>query len=427
MANGTTGPGPLEGRRRRVLVLLLLAGVPALLTRPGHALEVGDQAPEIHAPKWLNSKPLKLKEISHKIVVVEFWATWCPPCRKSIPHLAALHKKYSEEGVVVIGLTKETGKKVRDFVAAQKIPYAIGTGSPSGRRYGVRGIPHAFLIAPGGEIVWTGNPLEMLVYSDGKKQSKLDQMVKRALKLTPPREKLPDPLDVFVLKDGRRIAAKNTVDVGDSYFIKTESGKTLTVKKAEVKEIVKGGGGGAGDGEDDADRDDDPGDAGDGDASPGRTLPEYVLADGTRISAKNVMDAGDEYVIKDEAGKMRVVKKKDVVEILEADTPAPKPSAGDAGPAPKRKPRKRAKKRITAPRSIPRHKLLVKNTTRVWIRVRISGQWGERDVAVPAHKTIPTILPAGKYEFSYEPMRGVLRKGSFNLSGGTIITLVWEK
>jgi hypothetical protein len=104
-----------------------------------------------------------------------------------------------------------------------------------------------------------------------------------------------------------------------------------------------------------------------------------------------------------------------------------KAGAGDGGSAPKRKPRKRAKKGITAPRSVPRHKLLVKNTTRVWIRARISGRWGERDVAVPAHKTIPTILPAGKYEFSYEPTRGVLRKGSFNLSGGTIITLVWEK
>src|SRR4051812_39785410 len=69
--------------------------------------KVGDAAPEIKAAAWLNSEALTLAQLNKKVVVVEFWATWCPPCRKSIPHLIEMNDKYKDKGVVIIGLTDE--------------------------------------------------------------------------------------------------------------------------------------------------------------------------------------------------------------------------------------------------------------------------------------------------------------------------------
>jgi thiol-disulfide isomerase/thioredoxin len=136
---------------------------------------VGSPAPEVKAAEWLNSVPLSLAQLTKKIVVVEFWATWCPPCRKSIPHLIELNAKYKDKGVVIMGLTDEPMSKVKGFAANMKMDYAVGVGSPTGDAYGVTGIPHAFVVAPGGKIVWSGHP------ADG-----LDKAIEDALKKTPP-------------------------------------------------------------------------------------------------------------------------------------------------------------------------------------------------------------------------------------------------
>ena len=116
-------------------------------------------APEIEAAYWLNSDPLTLQGLRGKIVVLEFWATWCPPCRQTIPHLVALHKKTAERGVVIVSLTDEPRQEVEPFAKELAMTYAIGGGSKSGATYGVQGIPHAFIIDPSGAIVWEGHPM----------------------------------------------------------------------------------------------------------------------------------------------------------------------------------------------------------------------------------------------------------------------------
>ncbi len=122
-------------------------------------------AQEINAVKWYNTAaPLTLAGLRGKVVVVEHWATWCPPCRASIPHLIALNQRFKDKGVVIIGLTDEddAAAKVGAFVREMKMDYPVGTGSTSGDAYGVQGIPTAFVIARDGTIAWKGHPMQGL-------------------------------------------------------------------------------------------------------------------------------------------------------------------------------------------------------------------------------------------------------------------------
>ncbi len=129
------------------------------------ALEVGDDAPEISIEKWINGGPVKIKEGNgKKIFVVEFWATWCPPCRRSIPHLSKLQTKFKDSGVEIIGVTNESVEVVEKFAVNAGFTYHVGIDKYNHTttlyRNGEQGIPHAFVIGKDGKIAWYGHPME---------------------------------------------------------------------------------------------------------------------------------------------------------------------------------------------------------------------------------------------------------------------------
>ena len=138
-------------------VLILMALYVASSTRS--VLRPGTPAPELVADQWLNvDHAVSLASLRNKVVVVEFWATWCLPCRQSIPHLNRLHDRWKGEDVVIVALTDEPADQVRKFVDDLKIRYIVGTDSLSGFDYAVDSIPHAFVIDGSGQIVWSGYP-----------------------------------------------------------------------------------------------------------------------------------------------------------------------------------------------------------------------------------------------------------------------------
>jgi thiol-disulfide isomerase/thioredoxin len=124
----------------------------------------GKPAPEIALASSLNTtgKP-SLAGLKGKVVLLEFWATWCGPCRASIPHLQKLHDTYGKKGLVVLSVTSEDLETVKEFVADNKMTFPIGIDDSDRTMtiYAIRSIPAAFLIDTAGRIVWQGHTMEL--------------------------------------------------------------------------------------------------------------------------------------------------------------------------------------------------------------------------------------------------------------------------
>jgi cytochrome c biogenesis protein CcmG, thiol:disulfide interchange protein DsbE len=114
----------------------------------------GQRAPEFVVEKWLTAQP----DTNGKFVMIDFWATWCGPCRRSIPELNAFAAKYHDR-LVVIGVSDETEFDVRKMTSP-KIDYAVAIDT-RGRMMGtlaITGVPHCILIDPRGIVRFEGMP-----------------------------------------------------------------------------------------------------------------------------------------------------------------------------------------------------------------------------------------------------------------------------
>ena len=123
--------------------------------------------PIIEIERWVNEPP---KDLTGKFVLIEVWATWCPPCRRSLPLLEYFHEKYKDE-LVVISICEtdceKNEKAIEDMKGALKLadmkaPLAIDTHRRFANALGVYGIPHAVLIDPiMGAVIWEGMPTQI--------------------------------------------------------------------------------------------------------------------------------------------------------------------------------------------------------------------------------------------------------------------------
>jgi peroxiredoxin len=103
----------------------------------------------------LGGKKWTLTEQRGKVVVVNFWATWCPPCRKEMPDLETLYKQFKDQGLVILAISDEDAGKVAPFIAEQKVTYPIllDPGRKVNELFQIEGIPKTFVYDRGGKLV----------------------------------------------------------------------------------------------------------------------------------------------------------------------------------------------------------------------------------------------------------------------------------
>lgn len=159
------------------LALIIAAGAAAApATAAG---KLGDKAPALEIADWIKGGSTTIED--GKIYVIEFWATWCGPCRTTIPHLTKTQQKYKDKNVVVVGVSNEPAARIKPFVdnMGDKMDYIVAADDKNKtfanylQAYRVNGIPHAFVVDQKGAIVWHGHPMAGM-------EQKLDELIKAA-------------------------------------------------------------------------------------------------------------------------------------------------------------------------------------------------------------------------------------------------------
>ncbi len=135
------------------LLLVLALPLPTLAEHPKPA-----PTPAPHFMLDGRTGTVDLDSLRGKLVLIDFWASWCGPCHKSFPWMASMYERYAAKGftIVAINLDKDRGM-ADEFLAKQKVPFLVAY-DPSGKTakaYKVWGMPTSYLVSPKGEIVYT--------------------------------------------------------------------------------------------------------------------------------------------------------------------------------------------------------------------------------------------------------------------------------
>ncbi len=141
---------------RRFAALIIVISISAVLSgcTDRRVPSGGTTAPDFTLQD-LNGKKVRLSDYKGKVVLLDFWATWCPPCRASIPGLEKIHKAYKDKGLVLLAISLDQGEwdSVKAFSAEYGITYTVLEGNEDvSDKYQVRTIPMLLVINKEGRI-----------------------------------------------------------------------------------------------------------------------------------------------------------------------------------------------------------------------------------------------------------------------------------
>jgi thiol-disulfide isomerase/thioredoxin len=134
-------------------------------------------AAEIIISQWVTDNPPDIRNLANRVYVLEFWATWCRPCVKSVPELIELNNKYRNSGLEFISLSQDKSvQEVRKFVRQKGINYHVAVDNGTADWFGVEGYPTVVVVDHRGKIAWQGYPWS----------SEFEKAIQKAISVGPP-------------------------------------------------------------------------------------------------------------------------------------------------------------------------------------------------------------------------------------------------
>ena len=118
-----------------------------------NGVKLGSTLPEFDA-EYINPRLLA----DAKLTLIDFWATWCAPCREEFPRLNAIYAKFNSQGLEVVGLTQEPRAVAEAFLPKVSLQYAVGAGGnkPLQKQLGIKALPYALLVDRSRKVIWRG-------------------------------------------------------------------------------------------------------------------------------------------------------------------------------------------------------------------------------------------------------------------------------
>lgn len=138
---------------RRTLKIVAILAVVAIACGSGNKAKSEQTELTDFTLVSLDGEEYTLSSLKGQVVIIDFWATWCPPCRNSIPTFVKLYEKHHERGFTILGIGLDDEQALIDFNNQMNIPYPIFVGSNDlAKAYGVTGIPKTIFVDKKGNI-----------------------------------------------------------------------------------------------------------------------------------------------------------------------------------------------------------------------------------------------------------------------------------